>query len=228
MLGERQHVLRALRRQRIGMHDIGVQPLRAGLDAVEQRVGKLEDSAPFTVEIMALRARLTAGQEAGLSGDIDALEARLTSAERAATAPIPVGGTPFRRLLVRWSQAQSAVASNINILGQAILAHPEVQADPRFAQVRDAVSGLRQLVPDFGNDLRSAIDVLINAGSAATPEQQRAARDTARTYAASLRNYPALTDLEELARMVGAGNLSFGTALQQTLEELQGELSGVR
>ena len=50
-------------------------------------------------------------------------------------------------------------------VGQAYLALPNVQADPRYPQVRKAIEALPALIPDLGSDLGALLDRGINEGT---------------------------------------------------------------
>jgi hypothetical protein len=80
---------------------------------------------------------------------------------RALGVAIAVAGAdaPDRsKLLQRWITAWSEAEAAITGLGSAILALPEVKADPRLEQARAAVGLLPTLLPQFGNELESQLE----------------------------------------------------------------------
>jgi hypothetical protein len=92
---------------------------------------------------------------------LDALETDLalaTSAARAREgAPAKGRGVAFRKLLLRWREAQAKFDANPQSLGETLLARSDIKADPRFDQIKQTVDNLPKLVPKFGGQLDQAL-----------------------------------------------------------------------
>lgn len=162
----------------------------------------------------------------------DVARGRVLLTELAALLPsggmarAPGGTVAYRQLLLRWRQAQATVSSNLDTLGRALLANGEVQADPRFAQVQRAVGRLSRLVPQFGEALDDALDAAMNAGDQAGPQGlNRAALTVLSQYRTQLQAQPALSTLEQVAKLCGAGDLKLHREFTDAMDELQQTLA---
>ena len=76
-----------------------------------------------------------------------------------------VRGIAYPKLRPRSENAQSSAISALQRAGQAYLALPNVQADPRYSEAQKAIGGLPQLIPALGSELRDLLDRGVNAGS---------------------------------------------------------------
>lgn len=225
-VAEASNVLDALREHgRAGRADMqALATMRERLDAQLPELQRLFQQRPDDAPVIRSTwqrcdAALKAGDVATAREALFELASIAGSRER---PDIPRGTVNFRQLLLRWNGAQRQVATNIQALGTALLAHADVQRDARFEQVRRAVAELPRVVPQFGDELQDALDAIINAGPEAKARGLiQPAIDAVRSYAAELDKYPEMTELEALARMVGAGNLRLGTELGEALSELQ-------
>ena len=137
-------------------------------------------------------------------------------------------GVAYRKMLLRWREAQAAFSTNLKTLGTTVLARPEVQADPRIDAIRQAVDELPLLVPEFGGELEDVLDAGLSESDPA--EQARlategmAAIDAYRQQLASSQ----LAALEQFAAKELGATLPMGSALDQALVELKQQLEAQR
>jgi len=228
-VGDAQGALDALREQgRTGRADVqALDTMRKQLADREKQLVDLAKSKPDIAAVIRTtygecKKSLDAGDVATAREKIFELAGIMRTS---GTADVPDGTVAYRQMLLRWNRAQTDVATNIQALGAAVLKHPEVLADARVAEVREAVRELPTLVPNFGSALQDALDAMINAGPEAKARGLIAPAATAvENYVKELAGYPELSELEEVAELVGEGNLKFGAALSEALTELQASL----
>jgi hypothetical protein len=176
---------------------------------------------------------------AAVVGSLDALErdiARAMSAARAREAGPTTGrGVSYRKLLLRWREAQMIVQSNIKAVGTTLLARPDVQADPRIGEVKKAAAALPNLVPKFGGKLEDVLesgskleDVLDAEMNASNPAEMAGlaaeaieAIDEYRRQLATVQLLP----LENFAAKDLQTALPLHSALDQALAELKQHLA---
>lgn len=121
------------------------------------------------------------------------------------------------KLLQRWLQAQASAREAAQKIGQAVLALPDVQSDPRFSRAQDAVGMLPGMVPDFGTDLAS----LLEQGSAQGSRGDALALVLA--YRQRVAAATGLGDLESFARK-HVGDFPVRSMLDDALAELEAGL----
>jgi hypothetical protein len=162
---------------------------------------------------------------AGTGASLDALErdiARATSAARAREAtPANGRGVAYRKLLLRWREAQATFAANLNTLGANLLGRPDIQADPRLEEIREAVAALPKLVPTFGGNLEDVLDAGMNAVDPA--ELAHLATEGIKAvdaYRQQLAAAPHLLELEAFASNDMGASLKLHGELDQALVEL--------
>jgi hypothetical protein len=127
-------------------------------------------AAPEATGLMARYTKIVAAAKVdpaaavGLLDDLEGDLARAISAARARLAAPPMGrGVAYRKLLLRWRAAQGLFDANLQAVGKALLARQDIQADPRLADIKQAVAALPQLVPKFGGKLEDVLDAAMNA-----------------------------------------------------------------
>jgi hypothetical protein len=190
-------------------------------------------AAPELAALTARYAALVAAAKtdpSSLRGPLAELEeaiALATSAARAREAmPTRGRGVAFRTMLLEWRAAQQRVAAGIKAVGDAILAHPEVQADPRFAEVKQAVALLPGLVPRLDDALDAALDAGLKATDPA--EAQRVAAQAIAAVDASRRALAAATRFQALDGFAGevlGGKIDLHADLDATLAGLRAQLA---
>jgi hypothetical protein len=198
--------------------------LRARLAGLAPMLQELRGAgaAEFATLVATLRS-VTAGLAApDAPAQVEALEAAAAAAlsaarrqEAAAAVRRPINSA---KLLLRWRGAQSQVAANIIRLGQAVLARPDVQDDPRLPEVEAHVARLPELVPAFGPALEDLLDQAMNDGSTAGIASR--ALSVIAGYRQSLAAASGLLAFETVA----AENLGGDTALLSALDGALGEL----
>jgi hypothetical protein len=124
--------------------------------------------------------------------------------------------------LLRWRDAQSAVAANIVRLGQAVLARDDVRKDPRLPRVEAAVAALPGLIPKFGTELDTLLDKSMNAGSHSTIARE--GLKVISGYRQSLAGASRLLGFEKLAAANLGGDTALISALDRALGDLEEEL----
>jgi len=201
-----------------------IATLRARLAGLAPMLQELRGTgaAEFATLVATLR-RVTAGLDApDAAMQVDALEAAVAAAmsaarrqEAAAAVRRPIDST---KLLLRWRGAQSRVAANIVRLGEAVLARPDVQQDPRLPLVQAQVAKLPELVPSFGSALEDLLDQAMTAGSMTGIAGK--ALSVIAGYRQRLAAASALLAFESVA----AANLGGDTALLSALDGALGEL----
>lgn len=180
-------------------------------------------------ELPALLAAWDAA-EAALAGPdgsarlqaLDALIARAQSAARGREAGAAnQRGIAYPKLLLRWRSAQAQAREAVGELGRALLAMPEVQADPRLARVQAAVAQLPGLIPDLGGQLEDLLDAGINAGS-----DGAIARDALAAVAEYRGRLAAAAQLKRIEGFAKAhvGDLAMVSALDGALAEIAANL----
>jgi hypothetical protein len=156
-----------------------------------------------------------------LGVDVGRTESQSAQRGRDAAATIPRGTVAYRTMLLRWRRAQSDVADNLAAVGRAVLAHPEVQGDPRLGEVERAVAELPKLVPTFGGALEDVLDAAMSTAdpteTARLAKQGVAAIDS---YRNQLGAASQLLELEEFA----SSDLGAGTALRSALDGVLAEM----
>lgn len=206
--------------------------LRERIQEVQAQAARLPEPANSELKGRAQQALAEIGKAdpAALATSIDALEAdlaRATSAARAGeAAPAQGRGVAFRKLLLRWREAQGQFDANLKSLGASLLALPEIKADPRLAQLEKVVAALPQLVPTFGGRLEDALDAGMNTDVPA--EVQRLAAESIAAIDAYRQQLAAAAYLQKLeefaAKDLGAG-LRLHGVLDQALVELKQQLA---
>jgi hypothetical protein len=210
-------------------HDVNGRLLSAG-NALR---GLREASAPEAAGLNVRFGELVAAAKtdpAAVVGSLDALEsdiARAMSAARPREAgPTKGRGVPYRKLLLRWRDAQAIVQNNINAVGTTLLGRPDVQADPRIEEVKKAVAALPNLVPKFGDKLEDVLDAEMNASEPAQMARLAAEATAAiDEYRQQLAAATQLLNLEHFAAKDLRTALPLYSALDQALVELRQQLA---
>jgi hypothetical protein len=161
------------------------------------------------------------------TADLDSEKALSISAERGRAAALPPNrGVAYRKLLLRWREAQGLVASNLQTLGSTLLARPEIQADPRIDQIEEAVGKLVSVVPQFGGALEDILDTAMSTSEpgelARLSKEGVAAIDT---YRQQLTGAAQLRALEAFAADDLGTTLPLVSALDDALSELEQQLA---
>jgi hypothetical protein len=208
--------------------------LKGRLQAAGGALRGLRDaSAPEAAGLAARYAELVGAARtdpAAAAAPLAALEsdiARATAAARGReAAPAKGRGVVYRKLLLRWREAQGALDANLKSLGAAVLAQPEIQADPRIEEIKQAVAELPKLVPQFGGNLEDVLDAGMNASEPAQlqrlAEQGIAAIDA---YRQQLQSTSKLLELEQFAAKDLGASLELHSVLDQALVELKQQLA---
>jgi len=148
------------------------------------------------------------------------------AAQASTAAPARGGLVAYRRLLLRWREAQGTFAANLTSLGTILLARPDIRADPRIDQIKQAVGELPKLVPQFGGALEDVLDAGLNATE---PErvQRLAVQGIAAidAYRTQLQSASPLLALEQFAAKELGARLPLHSALDQALVELRQQLA---
>lgn len=132
----------------------------------------------------------------------------------------------FRQSLLRWREAQQTLEANLASLGQRVLAHPEVQADPRRAQIEQAVGQIGRTVPAFGDGLADLLDAGLNA--AESTEQARLSGEAMRLidkYQQQLAAAQPLLQLEQFASKQLSADMPLHGALSTALNDIRRHLA---
>jgi hypothetical protein len=182
--------------------------------------------APLAKSAQEIGALLHDGKIGPAASLIDVLESRIAEAMRAArqtTVGADAGHVvEFAKLLLRWREAQQRFDSNLRAVGEALLARPEIQADPRKDIVRQAVDAFPNLVPKFGGALEDALNAGINASEPA--DKARLATQSAGAVDAYRQQLNAAKELLELERFASSDlgtSLRLPGELDETLAELR-------
>jgi hypothetical protein len=108
-------------------------------------------------------------------------------------------GVAYAKLLLRWEQSQKATAANVAGFAARILADEDIRADPRFADVEQAVSKFSASIPKFGEELRDALDTLANKPFAERADERDAARKLVGRYRGILDTAESFAELSEIS-----------------------------
>lgn len=190
---------------------------------------KAPDAAELNEQLLAVTKLVTA-RDATASEVLLELEEALFAAEAAGRAQnlpselrVPLS---LRKLMIDWRAAQQAADTGIKAIGDAYLADPEVQADPRFDEVLATVRELPTLIPQFGTELSDAVDAVFNDG-AKTKSVVASGLKVVQTYRSAIASAPILADLEELAREDLGGDFPISAPLLETLGKIETELQAI-
>jgi hypothetical protein len=187
------------------------------IEALESRMAAAAAQRAKEAEAMAARLKTASGAN-DLPGP-DAMAARAPSATRGEEAKaLNARGIAYPKLLLRWKNAQAAALSTLQGAGEAYLALPNVQTDPRYARVRQAIAELPELIPDLGDELSDLLDRGINEGSDETIATD--ALDAVDDYRTVLGGAEVLRGFEGFARKY-VGQLS----VIETLDDALGEIA---
>jgi hypothetical protein len=162
------------------------------------------------------RLRDAMGQPNGTAEQHPLSAARAVDAQAANTR-----GIAYPKLLLRWREAQAEARGALDRIGEAILAMPDVRADPRLDQVRAVVAELPALIPRFGAELEDLLDRGINAGTDAGIA--RDARASVGQYRAAVSGAAKLGSFEQFAKQ-HVGDLAVIGTLDGALVEIAGNL----
>lgn len=139
-----------------------------------------------------------------------------------AQAEVRSGTVAFRKLLLRWREAQSQVQGELQALGATLLAHPKVKVDPRRPAVERAVRELPALIPRFSGALEDALDAGISEADPAKLPQHAAAGATAiDAYLSALAGARQLSALEGFAAKYLGRHDRLATGLIEALQEVR-------
>lgn len=137
-----------------------------------------------------------------------------------------MGTIGFAKLQLRWRDAQQRAAASLRALGSALLENAEVQDDPRFPTVVQAVRTLPSLVPSFGDELADHLDDATNAGAGeAAKAHLRTALGTLARYRAQLTGVPALVALAEFGKRSVGVEVTAYQELDAALADIEREVS---
>ena len=123
---------------------------------------------------------------------------------------------PDPKLLQHWHQAHASAREAAQKIGQAVLALPEVQSDPRFSQAQDAVGMLPGWSP-----ISAATRIPAETGSAQVTQA-----DALALVLAYRQRIAAATELGNLERFASkhVGNFPVQSMLDDALAELEAGL----
>ncbi len=194
------------------------------------RDGGAPEAAGLAVRYAELvgTARTDAEGAAGLLTGLEADIARAVSAARGREAPMGKGrGVAYRKLLLRWREAQGQLAANLGELGATLLARPDIKADPRLKHIEQAVAALPKLVPTFSGALEEALnDAMSTADPAERARLDGVGRQAIDVYRQHLTTAAAaLLELEKFAATSLGAPLALHAALDGTLLELKAQLA---
>jgi hypothetical protein len=195
--------------------------------------GLRDASAPEAAGLVARYAQVMATAKTdpvAASVALDGLEADIARATAAARAreggPQAGRGVAYRKLLLRWREAQGTLDASLKTFGSILLSQPDVQSDPRLEQVKRGVEALPKLVPQFGGRLEDVLDAAMNATDPAELARLTAEGIAAiDTYRQQLAAAKPLLDLEEFAEQDLGAALPLHGALDQALVELKQQLA---
>ena len=221
-----------------GASATGVTPeavdLKGRLQSAGNALRALRDASnPQTEDLVARYTQVLAAAKTdptSAAASLDALEgdiARATSAVRAGESASPKGrGVAYRKLLLRWREAQGTLDANLKSIGETLLARADIKADPRFNEIAKAVADLPKLVPTFGGKLEDLLD----AGMSTTAPAELARLTTESitaidTYRQQLAAAAPLLELEQFAKDDLRTGLPLHSALDQALVELKQQMA---
>jgi hypothetical protein len=126
---------------------------------------------------------------------------------------------PYPKFLDRWRRARAAAGEALIGIGRAMLALPEVKADPRFERVQSAVTTLPDLIPDWGGEL----EALLERGANDAPARD----DTIAAITGYQRRLAAATALRRLEQFAQThlGGSAVYSALDGALAEIASGLN---
>jgi hypothetical protein len=127
------------------------------------------------------------------------------------------------KMLLRWREAQRTLSDNLTKLANSILVLPDVQNDPRFADVKAAVGELPNLVPTFGGELEDLLDAGINAGASKSPALIADTLAAVSRYRSMLAEVPQLSQLETFGAKVGV-SVQLASALDTVMQDMEADL----
>jgi hypothetical protein len=134
-------------------------------------------------------------------------------------------GVAYRKLLLRWREAQARLGANLEMVGKTLLARDDVRADPRLPDIQQAVSLLPKLVPAFAGDLEDSLDAAMSAtDDAAAKQQEQRAIAAIDRYRGGLAGASALMQMESFASGELKSPMPLASALDETLVELRSRL----
>jgi hypothetical protein len=207
--------------------------LRERLDICTQDMRRIAEPTVRGVMIQSvsgIETILRRGDTQGAAKLIDRLESQIAEAVRTARreeARRQAGSlVQFAQVSLKWREAQQTFNGNLVALGAKVLAMPEVQADPRYATVEEAVRALPRLVPKFSGDLEDALDAGANATDPAEKAKSAAkAAGAIEAYRRVLNGAPFLFELERFAERDLRTAMPLHSALDKALAELKQKIS---
>ena len=139
---------------------------------------------------------------------------------------VPAGTVAYRKLLLRWREAQAALNADIQSLGATLLAHPAVKRDPRLPAVQKAVGELPGLIPRFSGALEDALDAGISeADPAQLPKHAAAGAAAVDSYLSALAGAKQLRALEAFAATHLGQTSKLAGALTEALADLKRQIA---
>jgi hypothetical protein len=159
---------------------------------------------------------------------LDELEAAFKAALRSAAAAQEVkkatGGNnvAFVKSKLAWDRGRKDAATALRAYQVSILTDPDVQADPRYNEIKRIVIGLNKALAHFDGSINDALDAAANATNEA--DKQKAVREAlsqVARYRARLEGNPALKVMEQGA----FGSAGVYQRLAGALDELSRHLS---
>jgi hypothetical protein len=205
--------------------------LRARIADVQTQAALLPDPAKSEIQARARRmlANVGEGDPAKIAADVDALEdalARAAKAARTAQAAAEAGDTvTYRKLSIAWRDAQDKAGREFDRFIAKLLSDGEIQADPRFEELKEAASDIADQMPEFAGDIEDALGDIDGAGD---QEERATARANARQilaeYSRTLEDAGGLRELQALADEE-YGGLSFFTELRHAIDSLEAQLA---
>lgn len=205
--------------------------VRERLKDVQIQASRLPEPAK-TILIGAARKQLSVldrtdpAEAAGLVDDLEEGLANATRAARtneAAAASGTVAG--YRRLQFAWRDAQDRARKQLDQFVAAVLADKKVQADEKFEEVKAAAAGVTRMMPEFGNDIETALGEMDDARDEAARKKARAAaQQVLESYSTKLDEAAGLQELQELSDDE-FGGISFIGELQAALASLGAQIA---
>ena len=159
---------------------------------------------------------------------VDELEEGLANATRAARTrdAAAASGTVagYRRLQFAWRDAQDRARKQLDQFVAAVLADKQVQADEKFEEVKAAAAGVTRMMPEFGNDIETALGEMDDARDEAARKTARvAAQRVLESYSTKLDEAAGLQELQELSDDE-FGGISFIGELHAALASLGAQI----
>jgi hypothetical protein len=203
--------------------DIRLKVSEAGVCARKQAYAQAN---ALLDEVDSLIGPAGAAAASGAAGDDQEIALARSAARAREDGPEAGRGVVYKKLLLRWREAQRTFDANLAAFGTNLLSRQEIKEHPRIEDIKRGVALLPALVPTFGGSLEDVLD----AGMSAADATQRAKLDAAGiaaidAYRQQLAAASHLLALEAFAAKKLGANLALHRALDDVLLELKQQLA---